>query len=185
MPFCRKPDRFRQAYVTKIVNQISQIRKIMHDKDWEFRVGDWRNVLENVTEDDFVYLDPPYIGRHTDYYQQWSEDDAADLVRIARDLPCSFAMSMWKENKYRINYYVTRYCDGLIERTFSHFDHVGATVNHRNLMQEALLIKPGYATSSCHTEQCPKAVHLQFNLDEVEHTATTGKAHSYCNSWLY
>ncbi|MGB9738315.1 DNA adenine methylase [Chloroflexus sp.] len=116
--FFRKRDCFRQAYVTKIVNQISQILIIMQDKDWEFRIGDWRDVLENITEDDLVYLDPPYIGRHTDYYQQWSEDDAADLARIARNSPCGFALSMWKENKYRLNQHITSYWDGLVERTF-------------------------------------------------------------------
>lgn len=29
VPFCRKPDRFRPAYVTKIVNQVKAIRKIL------------------------------------------------------------------------------------------------------------------------------------------------------------
>ena len=83
VPFCRKPDRFRQAYVTKIVNQISRIQQIMRGKDWEFRAGDWRECLEHVAADDFVYLDPPYLGRHTDYYQRWSEKDAIELTRIA------------------------------------------------------------------------------------------------------
>lgn len=166
VPFCRKPDRFRQAYVTKIVNQISQIRKIMQGKDWEFRVGDWRDVLENVTEDDFVYLDPPYIGRHTDYYQQWSEDDAADLAIIARNLLCGFALSMWKENKYRLNPHIAYYWDGLVERTFTHFYHVGSTENLRNSMEEALLIKPGYEAEKIKTTKAAKPVQLTFALHE-------------------
>jgi DNA adenine methylase len=144
VPFCRKPDRFRQAYVTKIVNQISQIQKIMRGKDWEFRVGDWRESLKNVTADDFVYLDPPYIGRHTDYYQKWSESDAVELAKVVQDLPGGFALSMWKENKYRVNEYLSRYWNGLVERTFTHFYHVGSNENFRNAMVEALLIKPGY-----------------------------------------
>jgi DNA adenine methylase len=146
VPFCRKPDRFRQAYVTKIVNQMSQIRHIMQGKHWEFRVGDWRACLETVTADDFVYLDPPYIGRHTDYYQQWSEHDAAELARLARTLPCGFALSMWKANKYRLNEHLGRYWHGLVERTFPHFYHVGSTKHLRNAMEEALLIKPSYET---------------------------------------
>ncbi len=146
VPFCHKPDRFRQAYVTKIVNQISRIRKIMQGKEWEFRVGDWRECLRNVAEDDFVYFDPPYIGRHTDYYQQWSEDNAIELAKLARTLPCGFALSMWKENKYRLNPHIAQYWYGLVERTFTHFYHVGSTENLRNLMEEVLLIKPGYET---------------------------------------
>jgi len=144
VPFCRKPDRFRQAYITRISNQISQIQRIMQGKEWEFRVGDWRECLKDIAKDDFVYFDPPYIGRHTDYYQQWSEDDAVELARIAQSLPCGFALSMWKENKYRLNQHIARYWDGLVERTFTHFYHVGSTENLRNSMEEALLIKPGY-----------------------------------------
>ena len=166
VPFCRKPDRFRQAYVTKIVNQISQIRKIMQGKDWEFRVGDWRKCLENLTADDFVYLDPPYIGRHTDYYQQWSEEDAAELARLARNLPCGFALSMWKKNRYRTNEHLGRYWEGLVERTFTHFYHVGSTENLRNAMEEALLIKPGYETASLETTTAAKPIQLVFALDE-------------------
>lgn len=144
VPFCHKPNRFRQGYVTKIVNQIIRIRQIVRGKDWEFRIGDWRNILENVTENDFVYLDPPYIGRHTDYYQQWSVQDAADLAKTVLNLPCGFALSTWKANKYRTNLHITYYWHGLIERTCSHFYHVGSTENLRNYMEEALLIKPGY-----------------------------------------
>jgi DNA adenine methylase len=166
VPFCRKRDRFRQAYVTKIVNQISQIHKIMQGKDWEFRAGDWREVLMDVDINDFVYLDPPYIGRHTDYYQQWSEDDAADLARIARNLPCGFALSMWKENKYRLNQHIASYWDGLIERTFTHFYHVGSTENLRNSMEEALLIKPGYETVLIETAKSDKPIQLAFALHE-------------------
>jgi len=145
VPFCRKPDRFRQAYVTKIVNQMSDLAKIMRDKEWQFRVGDWREYLTQLSEDDFVYLDPPYIGRHADYYNQWSERDAADLVQISHSLPCGFALSMWKENKYRSNAYLTHW-RGVEQRTITHFYHVGPTEDLRNSIEEALLIKQGYAT---------------------------------------
>jgi len=166
VPFCRKTDRFRPAYVTKIVNQISQIQKIMRDKDWEFRTGDWRECFVNVTADDFVYLDPPYIGRHTDYYQQWSEDDAAQLARLALSLPCGFALSMWKENKYRLNEHLRLYWDGLVERTFTHFYHVGSTENLRNAMEEALLIKPGYETPLLDTPVSAKPIQLVLTWHE-------------------
>ncbi|MEW5718838.1 MAG: Dam family site-specific DNA-(adenine-N6)-methyltransferase, partial [Chloroflexota bacterium] len=148
VPFCRKPDRFRQAYITKIVNQVARISKTMRDKDWEFRIGDWRDCLQHASADDFVYLDPPYIGRHTDYYDQWSEQDAGDLARAAQALPCGFALSMWKENKYRANPHLAQYWRETMMRTFTHFYHVGSTEDLRNSMEEALLIKMGYAADS-------------------------------------
>ena len=143
VPFCRKPERFRPAYVTKIVNQVSTLRKIMLGKQWEFRVCDWRESLEGLQADDFVYLDPPYIGRHTDYYEQWSNDDALALARITQALPCGFAASMWKENQYRFNTHLTHW-EHAVERTTKHFYHVGSIESLRHAMAEALLIKPGY-----------------------------------------
>ncbi len=163
VPFCRKPDRFRQAYVTKIVNQVSDLRKIMHGKEWEFRTGDWRECLTGLRKDDFVYLDPPYIGRHTDYYNQWSESDAADLAQIAQSLPCGFALSMWKENKYRSNPYLTRW-NGVEQRTITHFYHVGSTENLRNSMEEALLIKQGHETPCLEKEETAKALQMSMAL---------------------
>ncbi len=162
VPFCRKPDRFRQAYVTKIVNQVRVTRKVMQGKEWEFRVGDWRDCLAEVQEGDFVYLDPPYIGRHTDYYEQWSERDAVELAQITQALPCGFALSMWKQNKYRNNAHIAQYWSGAIERTITHFYHVGSTEDLRNSMEEALLIKPGYeAPVYSHVE---KVKPLQMSL---------------------
>lgn len=144
VPFCRKPDRFRPAYVTKIVNQVDTIQKVMRNKEWEFRVSDWRECLAEVTDSDFVYLDPPYIGRHTDYFSQWTERDANELAVQAQSLPCGYALSMWKENRYRVNRHIPDYWTGNAIRTESHFYHVGPTEDLRNSVIEALVIKQGY-----------------------------------------
>jgi DNA adenine methylase len=146
VPFCRKPDRFRPAYITKIVNQVDAIRKIMRGKNWEFRSTDWRTSLLNLEEADFVYLDPPYLGRHTDYYSQWTEQEAVELAEAAWSLPCGFALSMWKENRYRVNHHLSEYWGEATLRTESHFYHVGPTEALRNSIVEALLIKPSHAT---------------------------------------
>lgn len=144
VPFCRKPDRFRPAYVTKIVNQVRAIKKIMYGKAWEFRVADWRDCLQEAEKSDFVYLDPPYIGRHTDYFSQWTDDEARELAIAAQSLPCGFALSMWQENRYRINDHISDCWDGNVLRTESHFYHVGPTEDLRNSVIEALVIKAGY-----------------------------------------
>ncbi len=164
VPFCRKLDRFRPAYVTKVVNQILKIKKIAHNKDWEFRSEDWRKCLEGVSKDDFVYLDPPYVGRHTDYYQRWSEREALELARVVRSLPCGFAVSMWKQNKYRINEHLEYYLDGLVVKSFMHFYHVGSSENLRNAMEEVLLIKPGYESISFESSESGKTVQLALAL---------------------
>lgn len=144
VPFCNKPDRFRQAYVTKITNQVLALARVMRGKEWEFRSCDWRECLAEAREGDFVYLDPPYIGRHVDYYNHWTEEDAIELAKVAQSLPCGVALSMWKENKYRANGHLSDHWSGMVERTFSHYYHVGSLETLRNSMEEALMITPGY-----------------------------------------
>ncbi|MCI0520947.1 MAG: Dam family site-specific DNA-(adenine-N6)-methyltransferase [Chloroflexi bacterium] len=165
VPFCRKPDRFRPAYITKIVNQVKNLKQIMGGKDWEFRAGDWRECFNGTDKDDFVYLDPPYIGRHTDYYEQWSDADAIELASKAQSLPCGFALSMWKENKYRLNDHIPDYWTNTVERTMTHFYHVGSTESLRNSMEEALLIKPGYeALRSAKKTEVPRPVQIGLSI---------------------
>ena len=147
VPFGHKPQRFTQAYITKIANQVNWAAKQMRDKDWEFRVTNWDKIFTEARPCDFVYLDPPYIGRHTDYYNSWSEDEAVRLAVDAQKLPCGFALSMWLENRYRKNTHIEEYWSGLELRICSHFYHVGSSEDLRNEMDEALLIKPGFATS--------------------------------------
>jgi DNA adenine methylase len=44
VPFCKKPDRFAPALVTKICNQVAWAARVIRDRDWLFRVADWRDV---------------------------------------------------------------------------------------------------------------------------------------------
>lgn len=141
VPFGHKPNRFAKAYITKIVNQVNRVSDIMSDKDWEFRAADWKDVLMEVNDEDFAYLDPPYIGRHTDYFNSWKDKDAIDLAQTANDLPCQFALSMWMENQYRKNDHIEDYWNGNRVITHEHFYHLGATENLRNSMTEALVMR--------------------------------------------
>lgn len=160
VPFGHKPHRFTKAYVTKIVNQINWAARQMRDADWEFRVASWSEVFAEVTGDDFVYLDPPYIGRHADYYNAWDDAEARRLAVAAQRLPCGFALSMWLENRYRKNEHIAACWLDVETRVCSHFYHVGSDENLRNEMDEALLIKPGFAsadTGKQRTRKPPKA----------------------------
>ncbi|HEO65755.1 MAG TPA: Dam family site-specific DNA-(adenine-N6)-methyltransferase [Spirochaetes bacterium] len=148
VPFGHKPNRFSKSYITRIVNQIARVGEIIQDRDWVFQAAKWQDVLKEAKSEDFVYLDPPYIGRYSDYFSPWSEGEAIDLAKTCRSLPCGFALSMWYENKYRRNDHIHRYWPGLIQRTCSHYYHVGSKESLRNEMLEALLIRPEYAANS-------------------------------------
>ncbi len=145
VPFGHKPQRFSKAYITKIANQVNWAAKQMSGRDIEWRVADWRETLGETQSSDFVYMDPPYIGRHADYYNSWDEREASSLALAARNLECGFAVSMWLQNAYRKNSHVARWWPGMDVAEVNHFYHVGSRENLRNEMTEALIIKPGFS----------------------------------------
>jgi len=68
VPYCHKSERFSQAYITKIVNQVIALENILIKTDYNFQVADFRETLSDWQKTDLIYLDPPYLGRHTDYF---------------------------------------------------------------------------------------------------------------------
>lgn len=148
VPFCHKPHRFTPAYITKICNQVAWVQQQMQGNQWELRVATWDEIFADVQATDFVYLDPPYIGRHTDYYNAWTLTDAVRLAAQTRSLAGGYALSMWLENQYRHNAHIHDCWQGMDIRLYSHFYHVGARELLRHAMIEALVIKPGYGAPS-------------------------------------
>ena len=139
-PFCKKTERFRPAYITKICNQVKWVAETINRKDWNFVCSDWSQLMENVIDNDFVYADPPYVGRYTDYFNSWDEKDALRLEQKLKNLPCSFIYSMWSENKYRKNERLYQAFSNYTIKTFSHFYHLGSSEKLRNSMTEALVV---------------------------------------------
>jgi len=158
VPFCRKPNRFDQRYVTKITNQIRRIGEVIAAKDWTFEAADFRLTLQRVREGDFVYADPPYAGRHVDYFNSWSERDENDLADILKALPCEFVLSTWHSNEFRSNALLQRNWGDPRFHLFTreHFYHVGSTEDLRHPMIEALITNLSgvhYSTSQPELEQ--------------------------------
>lgn len=147
VPFCRKPERFRPALITKIVNQVEWARQTIEGKDWEFVVQDWRLTVADAKAGDLIYCDPPYIGRHVDYYNGFTEDEANDLAKALIRSEAGFALSMWLENKYRRNDYVDQWFSSYPQRTMEHFYHVGPQEELRNAMTEVVILSENVAAA--------------------------------------
>lgn len=139
VPFCKKPNRFAQALVTKITNQVENISQIIEQGDFEFKHQDFNKTLLELKPSDLVYCDPPYIGRHVDYFDSWSEEEEIILNKGLENSECKFLLSTWLSNKYRTNDYVFSVWKDCYVATKEHFYHVGGKENNRNAVYEALL----------------------------------------------
>lgn len=139
VPFCKKPNRFAQALVTKIVNQVENISIIIQNGDYTFKNQDFQKTLEEIRPTDLVYSDPPYIGRHVDYFDSWSEEEEKLLKEGLVASKANFILSTWLSNKYRVNNYIFDIWKDCFVATTEHFYHVGAKESNRNAVYEALL----------------------------------------------
>jgi len=138
IPFCKKPDRFSKAYVTKIVNQVGAAARAIYP-GWRFLHAPFAEVIAEAGADDVIYCDPPYWGRHVDYYSGWNEADEQRLFDALSEAPARFLLSTWHHNAYRENDMVKRYWSRFRIETRDHFYHAGARTQNRNAVVEALV----------------------------------------------
>ena len=73
VPYGHKPQRFSKAYITKITNQVAHIEELLKYNNWSFLCQSFEQTIRLADENSFIYCDPPYIGRHVDYYDSWDE----------------------------------------------------------------------------------------------------------------
>jgi len=109
VPFGHKPERFAKSYVTKITNQIKYVTDCVGQYDWKFVCVDFRKTISSATQKDFIYCDPPYIGRHVDYFNSWSENDEQELYSLLSTTKARFILSTWHSNQYRENLALEKY----------------------------------------------------------------------------
>lgn len=139
VPFGHKPQRFSKAYITKIVNQVARIEYLLEHNQWVFLCQSFEETIKMAEGNSFIYCDPPYIGRHVDYYDSWDEKLEMALSEALMTSNTKFMLSTWDHNNYRRNEYIEQVWDFCNKVTQEHFYHVGGKVSNRNSMVEALL----------------------------------------------
>jgi DNA adenine methylase len=138
VPFCKKPERFAPAYITKICNQIANVQNVFKKSTWQFLNTSFLETIEQATENDLIYCDPPYFGRYTDYFTGWTEQDEENLFIALKNTRAKFILSTWHHNEFRMNEMMEKYWNVFNVETTEHFYHGGAHVENRHPMVEAL-----------------------------------------------
>lgn len=139
VPYGHKPQRFSKAYITKIVNQVAHIESLLKAHSWEFLCQPFETTIDMAGTNDFIYCDPPYIGRHVDYYDSWDEQSEFALHKALVESGAKFMLSTWDHNDFRENEYIAIVWSDCEKITREHFYHVGAKEANRNPVIEALL----------------------------------------------
>lgn len=139
VPYGHKPQRFARAYITKIVNQVAHVSELIQRHSWDFLCQPFEQTIALAGKNAFVYCDPPYIGRHVDYYDSWDEASELTLHNALIRSGARFMLSTWNHNDYRANEYIPKIWSDCYKITREHFYHVGAKEVNRNPIVEALL----------------------------------------------
>jgi len=140
VPYGHKPQRFAQAYITKITNQIRQLELLLENKEWRFICQDFRSTIDNANTKDLIYCDPPYIGRNVNYYDNWNEESEIDLEKTLIKSNSYFLLSTWHSNIHRKNEYLETIWKNYNIATAKHFYHLGGKEENRNEIIEALVL---------------------------------------------
>ncbi|MBI3417476.1 MAG: Dam family site-specific DNA-(adenine-N6)-methyltransferase [Verrucomicrobia bacterium] len=172
-PYGHKPERFAQAYVTKIVNQIDYVSKAMRNSHWEFVCADFRDIINRATKNDLIYCDPPYLGRHVDYFDSWREVDERDLAALLAKTKALFIISTWHSNQYRKNTSLKKFWSDFTMLTREHFYHVGGKEENRNPMLEALVMNFEPGVSATDFESSREVKQLALMEKPVRYRVTT------------
>lgn len=165
IPFCRKPQRFAQAYITKITNQVSWASKLIKAKEFSFKCQDFNKTIEEASPNDIIYCDPPYIGRHVDYYNGWDDTHERELFNKLSKFRGRFILSTWHHNDYRENEYVKSLWSEHSVLTREHFYHVGGSEKNRNPMIEALVTNFVAISTECRKENQAQYMLLETSAE--------------------
>lgn len=140
IPFCKKPDRFAPAYITKISNQVDTVSKIIKpEPDWIFYNKSFADTIPLAKENDIIYCDPPYYGRYVDYYNGWTEQDEEKLFNLLSITKAKFILSTWHHNDWRKNEMINKFWSKFNIVTKDHFYHSGGNIENRRTIVEALV----------------------------------------------
>lgn len=139
VPYCHKPERFTKAYITKIANQVAYVETRIKNNNWKFACQSFEKTISLANSNSFIYCDPPYIGRHVDYYDSWDEENERTLCECLINSNAKFMLSTWEHTKYRENEYIEKVWGFCHKMTKEHFYHLGGKEANRNSVTEAFL----------------------------------------------
>lgn len=171
IPFCKKPNRFSKAYITKISNQVAAVSQVIQPvPNWTFYNKTFTDIITLAKENDIIYCDPPYFGRYVDYYNGWTEEDEEYLFELLNDSKAKFILSTWHHNDWRKNEMIDKFWRKFNILTRDHFYHSGGNLENRRSIVEALVCNfdtEDFATHNHGLIKKQKIAQMSFHLESL------------------
>ena len=141
-PFCRKPDKISDSLIEVMVKELKETQDIIVSKDWQFIEQPFEKSFALAGKGDFIYLDPPYVGREVRYFKSWNDDLSDKLVKLAKETKAGYAFSMWYSDGDVVNPYMEEWKDGKLIK-IDHSYIIGGKKDRKMNVVEALVVKEG------------------------------------------
>lgn len=136
VPYGHKDNRFSEAYIAKIADQLEYVQRKIAENDWEFAAMDYEDAIAAAPVGSFIYCDPPYIGLTSTYYDSWDEEKETRLHDSLMNSGRKFMVSSWHHNGHGSNEAIdTLWAD--CHRTFA--DHAYIVNGEHKPVVEVLL----------------------------------------------
>jgi len=149
-PFCFDKTRYltndhdeQGEFIDLVLKRIKIIQDIIKKSQYEFLNLDFMNILPMIKANDFVYLDPPYLLRNTQYFQGFTPEQNHNLTVWINKTPCNYAESNWYSDSVQINPLMKEFTNAKILK-FNHEYVIGngsGKTKHKKI-KEALIINP-------------------------------------------
>ena len=93
-------------YIDLVMEEIQYTTNFLYNKDYTFKCQDFRESLKACSPQNFVYLDPPYFLRDTQYFNSFSKEENNELIQFLNEQECNFAYSNWFQDQTQVNPFI-------------------------------------------------------------------------------
>ena len=93
--------------MTKIVNQVDQVAKLIKTKNFTFKCQDFSKTLAQAKSTDLIYCDPLYIDAMLIITMAGMINKNTSFLTVLM-LQGEFILSTWHHNAFRRNEYIQR-----------------------------------------------------------------------------
>jgi len=136
--YCRRDDALSISLIDYITDLIENTYSTIYD--WEFKLQDYTETFLELEDLDFLYLDPPYSGLHTHYYNSWSLEDSESLFNDLINLDYPYMLSLWYKHKEKTNSMVDQFFGFNDKIIIPHYYKIGGRPSRRIHSVEEMLI---------------------------------------------